>query len=137
MKIRWKSPLLLSALSMAFAALGFGSCSTSKLSPQERMARLDQLYGEDARLEAEMRQMQDQLEKARSAYENIGRAECVYGGPNMMEEAVQKMRERQPADRGELKVQMKTIRHKMDSIWKVQDKVKKEIGVLSEEGKKK
>lgn len=92
MKIKWLNPLMLTCLSTAFVALGFGSCkSQSNISKQQRA----ELKGKMAKIQHEIADNHAILAKMRSDYENIGRGECVYGGPNMMQEAVSRMQERQ------------------------------------------
>ena len=127
MKIKWLNPLMLTCLSTAFVALGFGSCkSQSNISKQQRA----ELKGKMAKIQQEISDNHETLAKMRSDYENIGRGECVYGGPNMMQEAVSRMKERQDNQRSYARKKMNEIQQAIDSLNRERDKVATELEQL-------
>lgn len=127
MKIKWLNPLMLSCLSTAFVALGFGSCkSQSNIQRQQRA----ELKGKMAKIQQEISDNHATLAKMRSDYENIGRGECVYGGPNMMQEAVSRMQERQNNQRSYARKKMNEVQQAIDSLNRERDKVATELEQL-------
>jgi hypothetical protein len=127
MKIKWLNPLMLTCLSTAFVALGFGSCkSQSNISKQQRA----ELKGKMAKIQQEIDDNHATLAKMRSDYENIGRGECVYGGPNMMKEAVSRMKERQDNQRSYARKKMDEVQQAIDSLNRERDKVATELEQL-------
>lgn len=121
-------------LSLCLAALGFGSCQSKKLTKQQeekRMelnAKLDNILSEEAATTARLAQL-------RNDYENIGRGECVYGGPNMMEEAIARMRERQAEQEKVVKGQMTNEEARLDSLSDERTKVLNQLEELSSKKK--
>lgn len=127
MKIKWLNPLMLTCLSTAFVALGFGSCkSQSNIQKQQRA----ELKGKMAKIQQEIAENYATLTKMRSDYENIGRAECVYGGPNMMQEAVSRMKERQENQRSYARKKMDEVQQAIDSLNRESNKVAAELEQL-------
>ena len=127
MKIKWLNPLMLTCLSTAFVALGFGSCkSQSNISKQQRA----ELKGKMEKIQHEIADNHATLAKMRSDYENIGRGECVYGGPNMMQEAVSRMQERQENQRSYARKKMNEVQQAIDSLNRERDKVATELEQL-------
>ncbi len=133
MKIKWLNPLVLSCLSTAFVALGFGSCrSQSNLEIQQKRAELE---GKMDNIQRQIADNYAKLAKMRSDYENIGRAECVYGGPNMMEEAIARMEERQARQREDAQKQMDAVQHSIDSLNGESAKVQQQLDDLYQKKK--
>ena len=135
MKMKRISPLAFSFLSMALAALGFSSCQSGKNT--ELKQKLEQLRQDYNRLTDEEAITVGKLSKMRSDYENIGRAECVYGGPNMMEEAIANMNRRQEEQRKAFQKEVDKVNHSLDSLRDEREKVEHEIGMIKEQMKKK
>ena len=112
MKYKRLSPWMLSALSGALVLLGFGACKSNKELVQKREA-LNLKLG---RLEAELVDADQQLNYLQKEYENIGRGETVYGGPNNMAEARRRMQERQESQRRSVRDKMEAVQHQKDSL---------------------
>ena len=117
---------MLSALSAAFLTLGFGSCKSKKALVQKRME-----------IEAKMAKINDELAENKSImarlmkdYENIGRGETVYGGPNNMAEARRRMQERQEQQRKECREAMENVKNQIDSLKNEKSKAEAEMEKL-------
>ena len=125
-----------SLLSLCLAALGFGSCQSKKFAMQQeekRMelnARLNKIHDEEAVTAAKLAQL-------RNDYENIGRGECVYGGPNNMEEARQIMYERQERERESAMKVIKATENVLDSLNGERTKVTGQLEELDNKKQKK
>lgn len=94
----------------------------------ELNAKLDNILSEEAATTARLAQL-------RNDYENIGRGECVYGGPNMMEEAIARMRERQAEQEKVVKGQMTNEEARLDSLSDERTKVLNQLEELSSKKK--
>ena len=123
MKYKRLSPWMLSALSGALVLLGFGACKSSKELVQKREA-LNQKLG---LLEAELADTDQQLSYLQKEYENIGRGETVYGGPNNMAEARRRMQERQEKQRKSVRDKMNAVAHQKDSLINEYNKANEEL----------
>ncbi|MBO4660476.1 MAG: hypothetical protein J5610_03345 [Prevotella sp.] len=126
MKIKW---IMLSCLSAAFVALGFGSCNSKKALTKQQQR--EALAMDEARLNSEIQESQARLMMMRQEYENIGRGECVYGGPNTMEQAIAEMNRRQEAQRAEMRTKMAAVEHSIDSLFGEHKKVEQQIHELN------
>lgn len=133
MKYKRLSPLMLSLLSTALMSLGFGSCRSKNGLDNELVQQ--EIGRRHARLDSEIAQKAAQLARMRSDYENIGRGECVYGGPNTMREAIAAMEKRQAEQRKEMEKAMQSVSNEIDSLQNEQQRVPE--NVLNEFGKNK
>lgn len=126
MKYKRLSPLMLSALSAAFLALGFGSCKSKKALVQKRM----EIEAKMARIDSEIADSYSILAQMQKEYENIGRGETVYGGPNNMAEAVRRMNERHERQRQECREAMQNVQDQIDSLKNEKTKAVEEMDKL-------
>ena len=126
MKYKRLSPLMLSALSAALFTLGFGSCKCKKALVQKRM----EVQARMAKIDGELADSYSFLQKLQKDYENIGRGETVYGGPNNMAEAVKRMNERQERQRQECREAMQSVQDQIDSLQNEKSKAEAEMQKL-------
>lgn len=138
MKKKYKklSPLMLSALSAGLAVLGFGSCGSSRVAIKEKeqnlTARLDQTLAEEARLAS----LYHELAQRRDEVKRMGRGVCVYGGPNMSREEVNRIireaEERADKEAAGIEENMKDLSHQLDSINEVKRQTYTELEMLKQ-----
>lgn len=82
-------PFVISALSAALVALGFGACGSQNTVVVDRKSALEaKLYDINSN-ESRLMALRNDLLDRRSEIERMGRQVCVYGGPNMMRQDVQ------------------------------------------------
>lgn len=124
---------MLSLLSTALMSLGFGSCRSKNGLDNELVQQ--EIGRRHARLDSEIAQKAAQLARMRSDYENIGRGECVYGGPNTMREAIAAMEKRQAEQRKEMEKAMQGVSSEIDSLQNEHQRVADDV--LNEFGKNK
>ena len=138
MKKKYKklSPLMLSALSAGLAVLGFGSCGSSRVAIKEKeqnlTARLDHTLAEESRLTS----LYQELTKRRDEVIRMGRGVCVYGGPNMSREEVNRIvreaEERANQEAADIEERMKDVSHQLDSISDVKRQTYNELEKLKQ-----
>ena len=136
MKIKWISATSFSLMSLCLAALGFGSCQSKKFL-QQQGAQREELHRQLAQIDNEQAASTARMAQLRNDYENIGRGECVYGGPNNMEEARRAMEERQAEQRREVQKKMEREDAILDSLNDERAKVTKKLGELEGKSKRK
>ncbi|MCR5151949.1 MAG: hypothetical protein K6A98_02200 [Prevotella sp.] len=113
----------LAVLSAALGALGFGACSGGEgLTKQQIQQLIEQRDRAEATRVHALSQIGDRnaaLKRMQTDYENIGRGACVYGGPNNMAEAVQRLKEQNDAERRRMQEKMDVVQHEIDSLYGV------------------
>lgn len=135
MKIKWFPVTTFSMLSLALAALGFGSCQSKKF--VELRQKHTDLQAQYNKLNEEAGMTTARLAQLRNDYENIGQGECVYGGPNNMEEAVAMMRERQNEQRAIVNKEIEKTIGELDSLHNEMTRVEGELNAIDQQLNKK
>ena len=135
MKIKWIPVSSFSILSLCLAALGFGSCQSKKF--VELHQKQSVLQAQRNKLSDEAGMTTAKLAQLRNDYENIGQGECVYGGPNNMEEAVATMRARQNEQRAIVSKEINKTQGELDSLYNELAKVEGELYSIDQQLNKK
>lgn len=136
MRIKFIPVSTFSFLSLCLAALGFGSCQSKKFLQQQEQQR-SELQSKLAKIDYEQAASTARLAQLRDDYENIGRGECVYGGPNNMEEARRMMEARQAEQRKEIQKMIDREGATLDSLDGERKKIENQLGEFESNHKKK